>query len=155
MMICGVRTHRQRQSMTIHYRHDFHAFSTLGWTDLRTSALGHRKGRVDEALFFVQHPFVAKFIGNIRQDSTQNFAVAPRLKPTMHGFVVRIALGQHVPLRASVENPQDCFEHAPRRNRFASRTTIRNVFLRKMIPNALPMLVAEPNHPAFIADRAR
>jgi hypothetical protein len=28
------------------------------------------------------------------------------------------------------------------------------VFLRKMIPNALPMLVAEPNHPTFIADRA-
>ena len=54
-----------------------------------------------------------------------------------------------------VENPQDCFEHARRRNRFASRTTIRNVFLRKMIPNALPMLVAEPNHPTFIADRAR
>ena len=106
-------------------------------------------------LFFVQHPFVAKFIGNIRQDLTQNFAVAPRLKPTMHGFVVRIALRQHVPLRASVENPQDCFEHAPRRNRFASGTTIRNVFLRKMIPNALPMLVAEPNHPTFIADRAR
>jgi hypothetical protein len=24
-----------------------------------------------------------------------------------------------------------------------------------MIPNALPMLVAEPNHPTFIADRAR
>src|SRR4029077_15200191 len=63
----------------------------------------------------------------------------------MHGFVVRIALRQHAPLRASVENPQDCFEHARRRNRFASRTTIRNVFLRKMIPNALPMLVAEPN----------
>ena len=103
MMICGVRTHRQRQSMAIHYRHDFHAFSTLGWTDLRASALGHRKGRVDEALFFVQHPFVAEFIGNIRQGLTQNFAVAPRLKPTMHGFVVRIALRQHVPLRASVE----------------------------------------------------
>jgi hypothetical protein len=33
--------------------------------------------RVDEALFFVQHPFVAKFIGNTRQDLTQNFAVAP------------------------------------------------------------------------------
>jgi hypothetical protein len=53
--------HRQRQAIAIHYRHDFHAFSTLGWTDLRASALSHRKGRVDEALFFVQHPFVAKF----------------------------------------------------------------------------------------------
>ena len=30
MMICGVRTRRRRQVMAIHYRHDFHAFSTLG-----------------------------------------------------------------------------------------------------------------------------
>jgi len=66
MMIGGVRTHRQRQAVAIHNRHDFHAFSALGWTDLRASALGHRKGRVDETLFLVQHPFLAKFIGNIR-----------------------------------------------------------------------------------------
>src|SRR5277367_1185944 len=99
------------------------------------------KGRVDEALFFVQHPSVAKFVGNIRQNLTQNFAAAPRLKPTMDGFVVRIALRQHVPLRPCVENPQDCFEYAPRRNRFASRTTIGNVLLRKMVPDALPLLV--------------
>ena len=39
MMICSVRTHRQRQAMAIHY------------------------------------PFVAKFIGNIGQDLTQNFAL--------------------------------------------------------------------------------
>jgi hypothetical protein len=29
------------------------------------------------------------------------------------------------------------------------------VLLRKMLPDALPVLVAEPNHPTFIADRAR
>ena len=40
MMICSVGTHRQRQAVAIHYRHDFHAFSTLGRTDLRTPALG-------------------------------------------------------------------------------------------------------------------
>jgi len=33
--------------------------------------------------------------------------------------------------------------------------TIGNVLLRKMIPDALPLLVAESNHPTFIADRAR
>ena len=75
MVICGVRTHRQRQAVAIHYRHDFHALSTLGRTDLRAPALGHRKGRVDEALFFVQYPSVAKFVGDIRQNLTQNFAV--------------------------------------------------------------------------------
>ena len=133
--------------MAIHYRHDFHAFSTLGWTDFRASALGHRKGRVDELSSSSSTPLSRSSLATSVRTSTQNFAVAPRLKPTMHGFVVRIALRQHVPLRASVENPQDCFEHAPRRNRFASGPTIGNVFLRKMIPNALPMLVAEPNHP--------
>jgi hypothetical protein len=56
-------------------------------------------------------------------------------------------------LRASVEDPQDCFKHPTRRNRFASGATIRNVFFRETIPNALPMLVREPNHSAFIADR--
>jgi hypothetical protein len=53
-------------------------------------------GRFDKALYLVQHPSVAKFVGDIRQDLTQNFAVAPRLKSTMDRFVVRIALRQHV-----------------------------------------------------------
>ena len=65
MMICSVGTYRQRLAVAIHYRHDFHAFSTLGRTDLRTPTLGHRKGRVDKALFFVQHPSVAQFVGDI------------------------------------------------------------------------------------------
>ena len=73
----------------------------------------------------------------------------------MHGFVVRIALRQHVPLRPSVENPQKCFEHAPRRNRFASGTTVGNMLLRNMIPDAFLVVVAEPNHPTFIADPVR
>ena len=60
VMICGVRTHLQRQGVAIHYRHDFHALSAFGQPDLCASALGHRKGRVDEALFFVEHSFVAK-----------------------------------------------------------------------------------------------
>jgi hypothetical protein len=29
------------------------------------------------------------------------------------------------------------------------------VLLRKMVPDAPPLLVAEANHPTFIADRAR
>jgi hypothetical protein len=138
MMIGGVRTHRQRQAMAIDYRHDFHAFSTLGWTDIRASALGHRKGRVNEALFLVQHSSVTKFIGNIRQDLTQNFAVAPRLKPTMHSFVVRIALRQHVPLRAGVENPQHRFKHLARRNWFAPGSAVRNILFRKVDPVSAP-----------------
>src|SRR5215470_9041775 len=96
---------------------------------------------------------VAKLVGNIRQHATQNLVATPRLKAPMHGFVVRIALRQHVPLRAGVENPQHCLKHAPRRHWFASRTVVGNVLFRKMFPDAFPLLVAESNHSTFIADR--
>jgi hypothetical protein len=60
-----------------------------------------------------------------------------------------------MPLRTCVEKPQDCFKNATCRDRLASGTTIGNVFLRKMIPDPLPLLVRESNHPTFIADRLR
>jgi hypothetical protein len=73
----------------------------------------------------------------------------------MHRFVVRIALRQHVPLRAGVEYPKDGFKHQTRRYRFAPRSPIRNVLLRKMMPDAPPLLVGQPNHSSLIADRQR
>jgi len=102
---------------------------------------------------FLTRALMREIIGNIRQHSTQNFIAAPSLKAPMHCFVVRIALRQHVPLRTRVENPQNRFKHAPCRDRLSSRTAIGNVLLRKMIPDALPLLVTQPNHPTFIADR--
>src|SRR5512139_4312455 len=117
--------------------------------------LGHGEGRIDKALLFVQHSVLAKLVGNVRQYTTQNFIATPSLKSPMHRFVVRIALRQHVPLRTCVENPQDRFKHASCRDRLSSRTPVGNVLLRKMTPDALPLLVAEPNHPTFIADRDR
>src|SRR5262245_48666995 len=62
--------------------------------------------------------------------------------PPMHSFVVRLALRQHVPLRACVENPQYRFKYTTRRSRFAPRTSIANILLRKMIPDAFPLLTA-------------
>jgi hypothetical protein len=117
------------------------------------ATLGHNEGCVDEALFFVQYASIAKLVGNIRQHATQNLIAAPSLKAPMHGFVVRVALRQHVPLRACVENPQDRFEHTTRWSRFAPRTSIGNSLLRKMIADAFPLLVREPNHSTFISDR--
>jgi hypothetical protein len=110
------------------------------------ATLGHNEGCVDEAFFFVQGASIAKLVGNIRQHATQNLIAAPSLKAPMHSFVVRVALRQHVPLRPCVENPQDRFEHTTRRSRFAPRTSIGNILLRKMIPDAFPLLVREPNH---------
>ena len=91
--------------------------------------------------------------GNIRQHATQNRSAAPSLKAPMHSFVVRVALRQHVPSRACVENPQHRFEHTTRRNRLSPRTSVGNILLRKMIPDAFPLLVREPNHSTFISDR--
>ena len=134
-------------------RHDFHAFSALRWSDFRPATFGHNERRIDEAFFFIQRAFVAKLVGNVRQNPTQNLVAAPSLKASMHSFVVRIALRQHVPLRACVENPQYRFQHMTGRDRLASRTPIGNMLLRKMLPNALPLYVREPNHSSFIADR--
>jgi hypothetical protein len=67
------------------------------------AAFRHNEGRVNEAFFFIECTSVAKFVGDIRQHSTQNFIAAPSLKAPMYGFVVRIALRQHVPLRTGVE----------------------------------------------------
>ena len=71
----------------------------------------------------------------------------------MHSFVVRVALRQHVLLCACIKNPQHGFKYTTRRYQFAARASVSNPLLRKMIPDAFPLLVCEPNHSAFIADR--
>jgi hypothetical protein len=53
-MVRHMRADRERQSMAIHNRHDFHAFSALGRSDLRAPTLSHHEGCIDDAFFFVQ-----------------------------------------------------------------------------------------------------
>src|SRR5262249_8820385 len=77
---------RERQSMAIDNRRDFHAFSALRSSDFQPATLGHDEGCVDEAFFFVQYASIAKLVGNIRQHATQNLIAAPSLKAPMHGF---------------------------------------------------------------------
>src|SRR5262249_27766261 len=95
----------------------------------------------------------SSFRAPLSRSSPQNLIAAPSLKAPMYRFVVGIALRQHVPLRACVENPPDSFKHTARRSRFAPRTSIGNILLRKIIPDAFPLLVREPNHSTFISDR--
>jgi hypothetical protein len=75
------------------------------------------------------------------------------LKTAMHGFVIGIALRQHVPLSAGVQNPQRCFQNLTRGNGLAARPSIRNVLFRKMIPDTFPFRIKQPNHSTFIAHR--
>src|SRR5262245_41837704 len=150
-----MRTDRERQTVTIYVRTYFQAFSWLRRADVGTSALGHCKCRVDEALLFVQHATRAKFVGDVSQNSAQNLALAPSLKPAMHCFVIWITLGQHVPLRTRVQNPQRRFKDFPRRNRLPTRASFRNVLFRKMMPDTLPIRIVQPNHPTLIARRRR
>ena len=59
----------------------------------------------------------------------------------MHRLVVGIALRQHVPLRARVQNPKNRFQNPPRRNGLSARPPFGNVLFRKVIPDTLPLLV--------------
>jgi hypothetical protein len=58
----------------------------------------------------------------------------------MYGLVVRVALRKHVPLGAGVEIPQHRFQDATCWNGFAAGTTVRNIFLRKVLAIPLPLL---------------
>ena len=91
VMVRRVGADRKRQSMAIHNRHDFHAFSALRSSDFQPATC-HNEGCVDEAFFFVQCASIAKLVGKIHQHATQNLIAAPSLKAPMHSFVVRVAL---------------------------------------------------------------
>jgi hypothetical protein len=87
------------------------------------------------------------------QNPPQYFIVAPLLEAPMLSLIVRIALWQHMPPSACVQNPQNRFQNATCRNRLSAQSSISNVLFRKMIPDALPLLVGQPNHLSFMADR--
>src|SRR5215831_2254138 len=96
-----MRANRERQSMTIHDCHDFHAFPALRRSDPSPATLRHHERRIDEAFRFIQGAFVAKLVGYIHQHSPQNFIAAPGLKAPMNGFVVRIALPSDIYSRST------------------------------------------------------
>src|SRR6202158_1188103 len=146
MVVGRVRADRQRQTMPINDRHDFHAFSALGLADLIATACGRGKRRIDEALRFVHRSLIAKRVGQISQYGAQHFVSALVLKATMYRLIVGITLRQHVPLRAGVQNPQYRFEDFARRDRLAAGRTIRNIFLRKVFSYPFPLLVAQIQH---------
>jgi hypothetical protein len=97
-------------------------------------------------LALIDRPFLAQRIRQLRENLAQHLALAPLLKATMHRFVVGVALRQHVPLRAGVQDPEHGFQDRAGGHRLAARTTVRDMFLGKMLPNPLPLVVAQPQH---------
>ena len=76
----------------------------------------------------------------------QHLALAPLLKSAMHRFVVGIALWQQMPLCSRVQNPQDGLQNGSRRYGLASPATLGNLFLGKMLPDPVPLVVAQAQH---------
>ena len=129
--------------MPLHNGHDFHAFTALRVANLVATAFRRDKGGVNEAFRLIERPFLPKRIGKIHKHIPQDFTATPLLETSVHSLVVRIALRQHVPLRTRVQNPQDGFQYAARRNRFTSGAPFWNMFFRKMIPDAFPLIIAQ------------
>ena len=67
VVVRRMRADGERQAVAIDNRHDFHAFPALCRADFCSTTLRHHEGRVDEALLLIQHTFIAKFVGHIRQ----------------------------------------------------------------------------------------
>jgi len=83
MMIRRMRPARERPPVAIHNRPDFHALATSRKPHGLAAALGGRQGGVDEALPFINGPFVAQHIGQLGEDLTQDLTLTPLLKPAM------------------------------------------------------------------------
>ena len=78
VVVRRMRADGERQAVAIDNRHDFHAFPALRFSNFRPATLGHDERRIDEAFFFIQRAFVAKIIGNVRQNPTQNLVAMSR-----------------------------------------------------------------------------
>jgi hypothetical protein len=89
---------------------------------------------------------VAQGIRQLGEDLAQHFVLAPWLKAAMDRLVVGIALRQHVPLGPSVQNPQDRFQDRPCGDGLAARPSLGDVFLGELVPNPLPLFVAQAQH---------
>ena len=146
MMIGRVRAHRQRQTMAIDNRQDLDTLAASGLSNLIATTLGRGKCRINEALALVDLALLAKRVRQLRQNLAQHLAFAPLLEAAVHRLVVRVALRQHVPLCASVQNPQRRVQHSPCRHWLASWATFGDILLGKIFPNTLPLLVAQSLH---------
>ena len=146
MVVRSVCADRQGQPVTIHYAHDFHAFTALRGSHRSTPALRRSKRSVDETFRRIEAPLLAQRIGQILQDLAQYFVDAnaesvDALFCSSGSTAAAYATG--LPYSRSTTPPP---ARAPRVYRLAPRTPRRNVLLRKMPPYPFPLLFAQTHH---------
>jgi len=137
MMIGRMRTGGEGEPVPIDNRQNLHVLPAFREADGLAAALGGGERGIDETLPFVEHPVVAQGVRQLGQHLAQDLLLTPLLEATMDLFVIRIALRQEVPLRAGVQNPEDCFQEGASRDRLTAGATVRN---------PLPLIVAYPQH---------
>ena len=74
------------------------------------------------------------------------FSCSPLLEATIDGFVVGIALREELPLRPGVQNPLHGLQDGASGDRFAARTTVRDMFIGEMFPNPFPLVISQSEH---------
>ena len=146
MMMRRMRTDREGQPVPIHNRENLHAFPAFREAHGVPAALGRRKGGIDEAFALVHHAFFPQRIGQLREDLPQHLPLAPLLESAMHRLVVGIALRQEVPLRARIQNPEHGLQDRSCGDGLPPRSRIRDMLFRKVLPNPLPLIVAQAKH---------
>ena len=146
MMIRRVGADRQRQTLAIHNRHDFHAFSALRQPDARAAALRGSKHRVNETLRMFKCTLLAKRVGDIHQNAAQHLLTTPRLKPAMHRLVVGVTLRKHAPRRTGIQNPKHSVQHRTGRDRLAAAPARDRSLFRKVFSDPFPLSVSQLRH---------
>ena len=143
VMIRRVRTYREPQTVAIHNRHDFHAFSALRLANFLSTTLGRGKRRVDIALSFIDRAFITQLIGKIREHLARTLRSDTIAENADARFCNSDKTAEHVPLRTGVEYPQYTVEHFARRNRLAARAIVGKILLQTMLPDPFPVHIAQ------------
>ena len=121
MIIRGMRTDREGKPMPIHNRENLHALATFREAHHVAASFDRHESGIDETLLFIDRTFVVQRVRRLGQHLTKDLLLTPLLKSTMNRFVIRVALGQEIPLRPSVQNPEHGFQDGPAGDGFSDQ----------------------------------
>jgi len=146
MMIHRMRDNRKRNSITVNNSRDYHPLSSFRHAYSSSAFFSICKHSINRTFRFINAPILSQCICKIRMNLTQYFYLTPTLKTTTKCLVIWITLRKHMPLSLSIQNLKNRFENLSDINRFYSRPTIRNIFLRKMFSYELPVFICQTNY---------